>query len=78
VQIKLIDCNARLLALRIDMNDVGSYEILCNFLKLRMPFIGVEYDFPPLDYILIDVDEGTIIPDLSDLGEVIPYDSSAG
>jgi hypothetical protein len=70
MRIKLINCDVKLKIMGINMEDIGSYDRLCVEMAKRLPFVGLEYDFPPLDFILIDVEEGTEIPDLSDFGEV--------
>lgn len=70
MRIKLINCDAKLKAMGINMEDVGAYDHLCVELSKKLIFTCVEYDFPPLDYILIDIEEGTEIPNLSDFGEV--------
>lgn len=60
----------KLKVMGINMEDIGAYDRLCVELAKRLSYLCVEYDFPPLDYILIDVEEGTEIPNLSDFGEV--------
>lgn len=55
----------------IDMDAIGSYERLCAELTKRLSYLCVEYNFPPVDCLLIDVDDGMDIPDLSDFGEVV-------
>jgi hypothetical protein len=71
MRIKLINCDVKLKAMGINMEDIGAYDRLCTELSTRLSYLCVEYDFPPLDYILIDVEEGTEIPDLSDFGELM-------
>jgi hypothetical protein len=76
MRIKLINCDSRLKAIGINMEDIGSYDRLGIELAKRMAYLWMEYDFPPLDYMLIDVEEGTEIPDLSEFGEVDSVESA--
>jgi hypothetical protein len=76
MRIKLINCDARLKAIGINMEDIGSYDRLGIELEKRISYLWMEYDFPPLDYMLIDVEEGTEIPDLSEFGEVDSIESA--
>lgn len=78
MDITLINCNSKLLILGIDMNAIGSFDKLWLEISNRLPFNGLEYDFPPIDQIIINVDDGTTIPDLSDFGEVLPNADSMG
>lgn len=72
MQVKLINCNDRLLAMGIDMQAIGAYEQLCTELSGCLSFMYVEYNFPPADYLLIGVEDGYEVPDLSAFGEVVP------
>lgn len=76
MRIKLINCDVKLKAMGINMEDIGSYDRLGIELSKRMAYLWMEYDFPPLDYMLIDVEEGTEIPDLSEFGEVDSIESA--
>jgi hypothetical protein len=79
MRITITNCDVNLKAnFGIDMQAVGSYDRLCEELTNIVPCWGIEYDYPPLDLILFDVEDGTVIPDLSQFGEVQPYDSSMG
>lgn len=79
MQIKLINCDVNLKGnFGIDMQAIGSFDQLCTQLSAKLPFLNVEYDYPPLDYILIEVQDGIIVPDLSMFGEVQPYGNPLG
>lgn len=76
MRIKLINCDANLkLNFGIDMQDIGAYDRLCLEINKKVVYSGVEYDFPPADYMLIDVEDDTEIPDLSEFGEVESIDT---
>lgn len=77
MQIKLINCNSHLLASGIDMSVIGADALLVEKLSSKFAILAWEYDFTP-DTLLIDVEDGTIIPDMSDIGEVVPNDNSMG
>lgn len=73
MQIKLIDCNTRLLAIGIDMQPIGSGELLSIKLTEKFPYETWEYNYIS-DSLLLTVADGTIIPDMSEIGEVVPDD----
>lgn len=76
--ITLINCNAKLISLGIDMNAVGSGDLLENQLVSVIPsYQAWEYDFSQ-DQLKIWVLDGTEIPDLSIFGEVYSVDSFMG
>lgn len=77
MRITLINCSPKLAVDGIYMEQVGAFDKLYNEMIQRLPLVGLEYDFLS-DSILIDADEGTIIPDLSNFGEVLPNDNSMG
>lgn len=74
--IKLINCNSKLLAQGIDLSKSENVA-LNNSLITMMPVIQWNYMFDT-DSLLIEVQDGTTIPDLSSFGEVVPYDNSMG
>lgn len=69
MQIKLINCNTRLLALGIDMNAIGSGSLLAE--QLPSNYESWEYDFPA-DTLLVVLPDSEPIPDMSRFGEVVP------
>lgn len=77
MQIKLINCDTNLKTnFGIDMQAIGSYDRLVIELNNRLLCWAIEYDFIE-DSIKFDVEDGTVIPDLSAFGEVQPYDSTS-
>lgn len=78
IKLKLVNCDVNLKAMGINMEDIGAYDRLCEKLAERLTYISVEYNFPPLDCLFIEVEEGVEIPNLSDFGEVVPYDYTNG
>lgn len=69
MQIKLINCNARLLALGINMQAIGSGELLAD--KLPTNYESWEYDYIA-DMLLVTLPDGSEVPDMSQLGELVP------
>lgn len=79
MRITITNCDVNLKAnFGIDMQAIGSYDRLCAEMANRITYLGLEYDYPPSDYILLDVEDGMAIPDLSPFGEVQPYDNPVG
>lgn len=79
MQIKIINCDVNLKTnFGIDMQAIGSYNRLCEDMSAKLPLLNLEYDYPPLDYILLEVEDGITIPDLSMFGEVQLYGNSLG
>lgn len=76
IRVKLINCDVNLKSnFGIDMQDRGSYDKLCAEMSKKTPYMGLEYDFPPLDYILLDMEDGMEIPNLTGFGEVESVES---
>lgn len=72
MRITLENCDVKLKAMGIDMELVGSFDLLQAAMSARLTYTGIEYNFPPLDVMYIDVEDDTVIPDLSDFGTVVP------
>jgi hypothetical protein len=73
MMITLINCKPYLEALGIYMEQTGSGELLSEKLSEKIAWLSWEYNFR--DYTLyISVEEGTVIPDLSEFGEVVTND----
>lgn len=68
--ITLINCKLKLEALGIFMEQRGSGALFEEKLIEKLIYLSWEYDFAQ-DQIKIWVEEGTIIPDLSEFGEVV-------
>lgn len=69
--ITLINCKLKLEALGIYMEQIGSGALFEQELVKKIPnYISWEYDFAK-DRIIIWVEEGTEIPDMSDFGELV-------
>lgn len=76
MRITLINCDVKLKAMGIDMQAIGSFDALQVQLSTRLSYTGLEYNFPPMDCVYIDVEDGTEVPYLSDFGEVVTDDGS--
>lgn len=77
MQIKLVNCNAKLLELGIDMQAIGSGNELDARIVEKIPTYKVwEYNYTTNTLILTVADE-TLVPDLSELG-VVADDSIIG
>lgn len=74
--ITLINCKVKLEALGIYMEQRGSGDLFSEQLSQVLNYLSWEYDFSS-DTILIWVEDGTEIPDLSMFGEVGSYEPSA-
>lgn len=74
MQITLINCNVHLLAIGIDMQAIGSGSLLVTYLPNCEAW---EYDYLE-DRLTITYLDGVTIPDVSQLGEVVPSDSPLG
>lgn len=70
IDITLINCKQKLEAMGVFMELIGSGAIFSDILTRKIPYLSWEYDFA-LDKILIWVDDGMSIPDLSEFGEVV-------
>lgn len=78
MQITLINCNVRLLALGIDMQAIGSGNLMNDVVSAKLPnYQSWGYDYIT-DTVTITVPDDSVIPDMSDLGEVVPNDSPIG
>lgn len=70
MQITLINCKAKLEALGIHMGQVGAWDKLRDTLSTKVPILSAEYSHAD-QTIVIWVDDATVVPDMSDLGELV-------
>lgn len=77
ITIILINCKLKLEALGIYMERIGSGALFEQELIKKVPYLSWEYDFEQ-DKIIVWADEETVIPDLSEFGEVVPNDNPMG
>lgn len=68
--ITLINCKSKLEELGIFMERIGSGAVFEEKLVQKLTYLSWEYDFAQ-DKIIIWVEEGMEIPDLSEFGEVV-------
>lgn len=73
----LVNCKSKLEALGINMEAIGSGEILSNSLINKLPFVTWDYSFMD-DKMTIYVEDAVFIPDLSEFGEVVINDKIDG
>lgn len=59
------------------MEQMGAGELLAERLSAKLIYLSWEYYFRQ-ETLIIYVEEGTEIPDLSEFGEVLPNDNSMG
>jgi hypothetical protein len=59
------------------MEQTGAGELLAERLSAKLTYLSWEYYFRQ-EMLIIYVEEGTEIPDLSEFGEVLPNDNSMG
>lgn len=71
ITIILINCKSYLLAIGIDMELRGSGELFTEKLTEKLPdYQGWEYNFSE-EKLIIWINEGTEIPDMSEFGELV-------
>jgi hypothetical protein len=75
--ITIVNCKSYLEALGIYMEQTGAGELLAERLSAKLTYLSWEYYFRQ-EMLIIYVEEGTEIPDLSEFGEVLPNDNSMG
>lgn len=68
--IKLINCKPKLEAMGIYMEQTGSGDLLYQRLSEKVLVLAWEYNFQE-DMLIVEVEEGTVIPDMSEFGELV-------
>lgn len=67
--ITLINCGDKISTLGIDINAIGGWDQLRNQLNAKISLLSSGYDIDS-QTITIEVEDGSLIPDLSMFGEV--------
>lgn len=75
--ISLKNCYNNFLKMSIDINEIGAGEKLTEAISSKVDFLSWEYKYHD-DILTITTDENTVIPDMSEFGEVIIDDNTIG